>query len=412
MMDRHAAQVEAASNGDGESPVRPHYTTPTLAGGLPTKRHSGIGVGRYFMIYIEGGAFPAAAGAILFGWRALLVIAVVMGTAALMKMLWGRVGPHGRQMRWQHTLWQALLLALMLPAHLFSGAGYNGSEAALWPMLPAAAIVLVWLTWLLGGVGSSRIHPVLLTYLLLVVLFGELLVPHEVLRRGRLFRGDLNDVAKTEQVVVKEPWVDIRQPDGRDAFWREPASQRLIFFTSGHHPAWMSLESMLRDRIPPLEDLVIAGQPSPIGCASLIMVITGGLFLLFRGLIDFRIPLLICIAAYGAMLVLPIPVAITESGTQWRWLLPREVGWPMALTFANYELLAGPAVFMAFFLATAPAVRPMTRRGRVIFAVLAGILTAVLQLYASVSVGPYLALLLVSLLTPAMDRFFGPRPLV
>ncbi len=144
------------------------------------------------------------------------------------------------------------------------------------------------------------------------------------------------------------------------------------------------------------------------------MVIIGGLFLLYRGLIDFRIPLLICVAAYGALLVLPIPVVITESGAQWRWLALREpgVGWPMALTFANYELMAGPALFMAFFLATSPAVRPMARRGRMLFAILVGILTAAMQLYASVSFGPYLALLLVSLLTPLMDRFFRPRPLV
>jgi len=302
----------------------------------------------------------------------------------------------------------------MLPSHLFSGVGYNGAEVALWPMLPAAAIVLVWFTWLLGGVGSSRIHPVLLTYLLLVVLFGDLLVPHTVLQRGHLFRGDANDAAKTEQVVTKDPWVQTRHSDGHESLWREPASQRLIFFTSGLHPAWMSLESMLRDRIPPLEDLIIAGQPAPIGCASNIAVIIGGLFLMYRGLIDYRIPLLICVAAYGALLVLPIPVVISESGTQWRWLALREqgVGWPMALTFAHYELMAGPALFMAFFLATAPAVRPMARRGRALFAVMVGILTAAMQLYASVSFGPYLALLLVSLLTPVMDRFFRPRPLV
>jgi electron transport complex protein RnfD len=160
--------------------------------------------------------------------------------------------------------------------------------------------------------------------------------------------------------------------------------------------------------------LIIAGQPAPIGCASNIAVIIGGLFLLYRGLIDYRIPLLICVAAYGALLVLPIPVVISESGTQWRWLALREqgVGWPMALTFAHYELMAGPALFMAFFLATAPAVRPMARRGRVLFAVTVGILTAAMQLYASVSFGPYLALLLVSLLTPVMDRVFRPRPLV
>lgn len=411
-MDQREAQADGIPAG-GELPVRLHYATPALAHALPTLRHSGMSIGRYFGMHALGAVFPVAAGVMLFGWRALGVIVAVMGTTALMLALWRRIGPHGRQMRWSHTMWLALLLALMLPAHLFSGVGYNGTNMSLWPMLPAAAVLLVWFTWLLGGVGSSRIHPVLLTYLLLVVLFGELLVPHSVLRIGHLFRGDVDDASRTE-LTVKDPWVRMRSGDGHEALWREPSSQRLIFFTSGMHPAWMSLEGMLRDRIPPLEDLIIAGQPAPIGCASNIAVIIGGLFLLYRGLIDFRIPLLICVTAYAALLVLPIPVVISEGGAQWRWLAMREqgVGWPMALTFANYELMAGPALFMAFFLATAPAVRPMARRGRAVFSILVGVLTAVMQLYASVSFGPYLALLLVSLLTPMMDRFFRPRPLV
>jgi Na+-translocating ferredoxin:NAD+ oxidoreductase RnfD subunit len=69
-------------------------------------------------------------------------------------------------------------------------------------------------------------------------------------------------------------------------------------------------------------------------------------------------------------------------------------------------------LLMIFFLATAPALRPMARRARVIYGLLVGILAAGLQLYASISYGPYLALLIVSLLTPLLDRFFRTRPLV
>ena len=68
------------------------------------------------------------------------------------------------------------------------------------------------------------------------------------------------------------------------------------------------------------------------------------------------------------MLVLPVPVVIRENGPEWRWLVWREhgVGWPLGLTLANYELMAGPLLFVAFFLATAPTVRPLTRRARTI----------------------------------------------
>jgi Na+-translocating ferredoxin:NAD+ oxidoreductase RnfD subunit len=84
----------------------------------------------------------------------------------------------------------------------------------------------------------------------------------------------------------------------------------------------------------------------------------------------------------------------------------------MGLTFADYELLASPLLFTAFFLATAPSVRPMTRRGRTIFAVLIGVLAAVFQLYVSPSFGDYLALMAGSLMTPALDKWLMPKALV
>jgi Na+-translocating ferredoxin:NAD+ oxidoreductase RnfD subunit len=89
-----------------------------------------------------------------------------------------------------------------------------------------------------------------------------------------------------------------------------------------------------------------------------------------------------------------------------------EVNWQTALTFVHYELLAGPVVFMAFFLATAPSIRPVSKWARALYAIIAGLLTAVFQLYASVSYGPYLALLIASLLTPTFDKLLGPKPLV
>jgi Na+-translocating ferredoxin:NAD+ oxidoreductase RnfD subunit len=129
--------------------------------------------------------------------------------------------------------------------------------------------------------------------------------------------------------------------------------------------------------------------------------------------IDYRIPLLIVAAAFVTLLVLPIPVAITDIGPRWSWLAMREpsVGWAVAVTFANYELAASPLMFTAFFLATSPTVRPITRRGRTLYALAIGALAAVMQVYVSVTWGPYAALLLVGLLTPVADRFFPPRPL-
>jgi Na+-translocating ferredoxin:NAD+ oxidoreductase RnfD subunit len=114
------------------------------------------------------------------------------------------------------------------------------------------------------------------------------------------------------------------------------------------------------------------------------------------------------------MLILPIPVSITEAGAQWKWFAFRAhyLGWPTAATFVNYEIFASPLLFTFIYLATMPGLRPITRRGRAIFAVFLGVLSAVFQLYASVAIGPYIALLMTVLLTPTLDRAMRPRPLV
>jgi Na+-translocating ferredoxin:NAD+ oxidoreductase RnfD subunit len=273
--------------------------------------------------------------------------------------------------------------------------------------------------WLLGGVGSGRVHPVLLTFLLLWVCFPRDLVPHQVLQRNRLVMGDIAEVNLPEQgrvpVQTREPWLELK-PTDEAAFWREPASQRLVFFTTGldKEGGWQSLDGLIRDRMPPLEDLIIGGQPAPIGSASALAVIIGGLFLLYRGLIDWRIPLMMIATAYVIMLIAPIPIVITDLGPTRRWLYATEigVGWATALTFVHYQILAGPMLFTAFFLATAPAIRPTTRRGCAVFGILAGGGAAICQLYASVSFGAPLAVLLVSMLTPFLDRWIRPRPLV
>src|SRR5205085_3624409 len=134
-----------------------------------------------------------------------------------------------------------------------------------------------------------------------------------------------------------EAWNSVAQVPGYDSVRSEPASQRLTFYTTGLEPpegAFLSLEALLRDRMPPLEDLIIGGAPAAIGTGCAIAVIIGGLFLLYRGMIDYRIPLLILTSAYLALLVLPIPIVIRAASRDWKWLAIRDpsVGWPLALT--------------------------------------------------------------------------------
>jgi Na+-translocating ferredoxin:NAD+ oxidoreductase RnfD subunit len=381
--------------------------------------HSGIDVNQFFATHLQAAVFPVAAGLAFYGWRALLVIGGVVASTIVAMLLWRRVGARGGELRMTHGLWMAVLLALSLPAHLAS-TETAGRPTYPWPLIPASGIVLGGMLWLFARAGSSRLHPVAVVFLLIASMFTVSLNPRSVLQRDRLVVGDVLDVpavAPPRNAPIKQAWAVAPPVRGVDAIITRTAAVQLSGFTRGQvqtDRGWLKLDEVIRDRLPPLEDLIIGGQPGPIGAASAVGVIMGGLFLLYRGMIDFRIPLLIVLAAFATFLVAPIPVVITENTPRWHWfaMTQPDVGPSWAITFANYELMAGPLLFVACFLAPAPGVRPMTKGARALYAILVGVIAAVAQLYLSVSFGPYLAVVLASPFTPLLDRWVRPRPLV
>lgn len=386
----------------------------------PTSLHAPIGVSRYFVGMMLGAIFPLTAGVALYGWRAVMVLLGVLGSTAVGIALWRRVGRRGAHLSFTQALWLGVILTLALPAHLASVDGHWFSTASLWAAIPAAGLMLAAVLWLFGGVGA-RVHPVVVVYLLLVAALSASLTPSYVLRRDRLVTGDLLNVdQRVLSLVSTEPWATATIDDASEAhaLYRTPAAQRLSSFTRGRPDetrSWLSLDGLIRDRMPPLEDLIIGGQPNTIGSASAIAVIMGGLFLVYRGLVDFGMTLLMILSAYVALVVLPIPLSVSQdAATQMQWLALRHpgIGWSLGFTFANYELMAGPLLLVAFFLASAPGVRPMARRAQFAFAVILGIAAAAMQLYVSVAHGAYLALLFAGLLAPLLDRALRPKPLV
>jgi Na+-translocating ferredoxin:NAD+ oxidoreductase RnfD subunit len=360
-----------------------------------------------------GALFPISMGVALYGWRSVGVILFVMGSAAAGMMIWRQIGARGPALHWPHVMWLAMLLGLMFPVHLLGRAvPWMGEGAHPWAVLAAAGLLLIMFVWLLGGEGFAWVHPLLLTFLTVCVIYPTLMAPRAVLHRTRIVTGRINDLQTSADTALPTPshddaWISRKERPASDAIYvNQTAAERLTAYTLGRRTAqraFVSLESFLRDAMPPLEDLVVGGHPGPIGASSAIAVIIGGLFLLHRGVIDYRIPLWIVVSAYLSLLLLPVPVSINEEGAQWRSLLLRR-DWATIITFVNYEILASPLLLTAFFIATSPAISPNARSARRTFAILTGFLAAAAQLYLSVAVGPYVALLLAGLISPWLNE--------
>jgi Na+-translocating ferredoxin:NAD+ oxidoreductase RnfD subunit len=383
--------------------------------------HTGAGIAPFYSMHFLAGVLPLTAGVIFYGWRAAWVVAIVIISTSAGVSIWRRVGARGKQLRQSQAIWFAGLLGVMLPAHLATTipSDYSPIHAAPWPILPAAGLLLAMAMWTLGGVGARRFGAPVVVYLLIALLFGGMLTAQRILQRQHIVAGDLFDAVRGDSANTSagaRPWAFRVKTPGGDALLLEPSARRLLAYTQGASEpdhGLLRLQGMLRDQMPPLEDLIVGGQPGPIGAGCAIAAIVGGLFLLYRGLIDYRVPMIATVTAFAAFLVLPVPARIAEH-PQYRWLAMREgdVGWPTAVTFANYELMAAPLFFAVFFLATSTNLCPISRRARMLYALILGITSAGFQLYVSVSLGPYLGVLAAGIIAPELDKWFRPRQLV
>src|SRR4051812_2053972 len=146
---------------------------------------------RFYIVHMLGSVFPLTAGAILYGWRAMAVLLLSLGSTLVFTAIWQRIGRRGGALHIPHAIWLAILLCMMLPPHLLVGIDVKDLRAAgtIWMIIPGGCLLMVMLLWLTGGVGFSRVHPLLITQLVLVLFFYPLLHPHLVLHRTRMMTG-------------------------------------------------------------------------------------------------------------------------------------------------------------------------------------------------------------------------------
>jgi len=151
------------------------------------------------------------------------------------------------------------------------------------------------------------------------------------------------------------------------------------------------------EALPAYSDLFFGLKAGSIGEVAVMLLFLGGVFLIYKKVIDWKIPFF-----YIATVAL-----LT-------WVLPArgQVGY-----FAGdplFHVLSGGLMLGAFFMATDWVTTPVTKLGRIIMGLGAGIITAVIRLYGGLPEGVTYAILIMNGLTPLIDRYtmgrrFGVR---
>ncbi len=121
--------------------------------------------------------------------------------------------------------------------------------------------------------------------------------------------------------------------------------------------------SALADSGISISNMLIGNIGGCIGETSAVLIILGiilgGLYLIYKGIINYVIPTFYIGTVAILMFIL--------GGFNF--------------TFVIYELLAGGLMLGAFFMLTDYTTSPMTKKGQIIYAVLAGLITTVIRLY-------------------------------
>lgn len=364
---------------------------------------------------LTGICIPLVAGMMVYGWRGVLtMVLVVAGSVMAREALRGL------------TIWpisigrlnlvsESLLVSIFLPAGLFDVDQAMLSASARWPFALTAGILLVLLKWVIERIGTTRLSPVILTVLILAVLIPRVASDNRVLSPQFILRGDLLGSSVAQRLVsTADPWFLSRS--GEVVLQTSRASERIQDYLQAHvslDRRVQTLTQLVSDELPPLEDLVILGQPSTLGQASGIGLLIGGLFLVHRRIMPFRLPVVMLLVLTILLMILPTPVVIGSDQMVSRWLAARDgrVGWAVGLTFINYLLFSSSAVGVFFFLASQPGVRPLGNYSALVYAVLIGILSAVLIRFVSVEWGPLMAVAMIQPFTPWLDRYLVSRPI-
>lgn len=271
-----------------------------------------------------------AAGIYYFGLRALILIVAAIISAVFFEWLYEKITRKPVTINDLSAVVTGLLLAMNLPA-----------SAPVWVAIVGSAFAIIFAKQLFGGLGQNFINPAL---------------------AGRAFLLASYPTEMTTWVVPNGLAADA-------ATYATPLAQ----LKNG------ALDASLKQ-------LVIGQVGGTIGETCAIALIIGGIYLLYKHVISWKIPVI-----YIATVFILFAV-IGRHGMR----MPLQ------------EIFAGGIMLGGIFMATDYASSPVTPKGQVIFAVGAGLLTYLIRTFGGYPEGVSYSILIMNCCVPLIERFTEP----
>lgn len=270
------------------------------------------------------------ASVILFGWNALMLICISVATCVLSEFVWEKATKKEVTIGDWSAVVTGLLLAYNLPA-----------TAPWWIAMIGSLLAIILVKQIFGGIGSNFMNPALAARAILFISWSSIMASY-------------------------------------------PATKCAVDATSTATPLATLGGGTVGDL--KLMDLLLGNCGGVLGETCKLAIIAGGIYLLVRGVIDWRIPFSFIATVFVCYLL--------KDGAE----------------VALYQILSGGLMLGAFFMATDYATSPVTNVGKLIMGVGCGLLLFVIRAFASYPEGCSFAILFMNVVTPTIDKFTMPKP--
>lgn len=138
-----------------------------------------------------------------------------------------------------------------------------------------------------------------------------------------------------------------------------------------------------------LKDMFLGTTWGTIGETSALALLIGGIYLIAKKIIDWKIPVIYIVT----FVVFNLLYSYATD----------------AYVPVFYEVCGGGLMLGAFFMATDYVTSPITNKGKVIFAILLGLLTGLFRFFGESAEGVSFAIIIGNLFVPLIERFTVPK---
>lgn len=279
------------------------------------------------MLYVVLSLLPATAfGVYNFGLHALLLVCITVATTVLAEYVYDKCMKKKISIGDYSAVVTGLLLALNLPP-----------KAPLWIGVIGGLFAIIVVKMLFGGLGQNFMNPALGARCFLLISFTSIMTNFDC-----------------DAYTGATPLAVIKSGEG-------------------------SVELM---------DMIIGRTAGTIGETSAVALLIGAAFLLFKKVIDLRVP--------GSYILSFVVFVLIFSGRGFD------------VNYILSQVAGGGLLLGAFFMATDYVTRPITKNGQIVFGVFLGIMTGIFRLFGPSAEGVSYAIILGNLLVPLIEKITKP----